>query len=47
MMEKADANGDEQLSFEEVNEYVRKVLLTLPTNLGGPGPMAGEMKTEL
>ena len=45
MMEKADANGDEQLSFEEINQYVREVMLTIPTNLGGP--IASEMKTEL
>ena len=44
-MEKADANGDAQLSFEEINDYVAEVMLTIYTHLGGP--MASEDKAEL
>ena len=51
MMEKADVNGDRQLSFKEIDDYVAEVMQSemmrqaLPGSFGGS--MASEAKTEL
>ena len=51
MMAKADANGDQQLSFREIDDYVAEVMQSemmrqaVPGNFGGS--MASEAKTEL
>ena len=51
MMAKADANGDRQLSFREIDDYVAEVMQSemmrqaMPENFGAS--MASEAKTEL